>query len=313
MPTFKIFFLGTASAIPTNDRGLSCTAIQYENELEIFDCGEGAQRAALEMGLPLSKECSIFITHMHGDHVVGLLGLLQTMSMHRRERPLRVFGPKLVIPFIALNQKMLNFGLTYEVIAKAVRRGTVYDSKTSGFRVLAERSEHSTLSYSYIFEQKERPGRFNTKEALRLGVPEGPLWSKLQKGAPVKSPITGRMVRPGQVLGPPRAGVRVGISGDTRPSSKLEAFFKGCEVIIFDSTYSDAHETNARENMHTTAREAATLAKNAGAKQLILTHFSSRYRTVGVLVKQAREVFPNTIAAQDRMIYDVAASFPSKP
>src|SRR5208283_3636917 len=144
MVDFKIIFLGTASAIPTKDRGLSCTVIRYENALAIFDCGEGAQRSALEAGLGLNKECSIFITHLHGDHVVGLLGLLQTMAMYRRERPLRVFGPRGIVEFIFENQRILRFGVTYEIHAKTVRRGTVFDSKDSKFRVRAEKSMHST-------------------------------------------------------------------------------------------------------------------------------------------------------------------------
>jgi ribonuclease Z len=140
-----------------------------------------------------------------------------------------------------------------------------------------------------------------------LGVPEGPLWSELQHGKKVISPKSGRLVKPGQVLGPSRRGKRIGISGDTRPSTRLAEFFKGCEVLIFDSTYSDEHSENAIENKHSTAREAATLAKRARVKKLILTHFSARYRSVSTLVRQAREVFPQSIAASDGMVYDVSA------
>jgi ribonuclease Z len=194
--------------------------------------------------------------------------------------------------------------MTYQITGKIVRAGLVYDGPK--YRVLAEKSEHSTPSYAYIFEEKEKPGRFDPKSAQLLGIPEGPLWSKLQSGKPVKSPQSGKMVYPKQVLGEPRRGKKIGISGDTRPSRTLEKFFGGCDVIVFDSTYSDQNEENAKENFHSTSREAATLAKNAGAKQLILTHFSARYKTVGNLVKQAREVFPNTIAAKDQLVYDLS-------
>lgn len=304
MTDFKIRFLGTASAVPTEERGLSCALVNYENELAMFDCGEGAQRAAMKAGIGFNRSFSIFITHMHGDHVVGLLGLLQTLAMHRREKDLWVFGPEGISEFILVNKKILNFGLTYNVLVKTVRKGKIFDSKS--FRVFAERSLHSTLSYSYVFEEKEKPGKFNTAAALRLGVPEGPLWSRLQRGEKVKSPKNGRAVRPEQVLGPSRRGRRVGFSGDTRPSPGLEKFFKGCDVIVFDSTYGDVHQKNAVENMHSTSREAARLAKRAGATQLILTHFSGRYRDVSELVEQAREVFPNTIAASDQMVYDLS-------
>ncbi|MGI0090655.1 MAG: ribonuclease Z [Nitrososphaerales archaeon] len=308
MVDFKIHFLGTSSAVPTKNRGLSCTAISYENSIAFFDCGEGSQRAVINARLGFNRDCAVFITHMHGDHVVGLLGLLQTMSMNRRESQLRIFGPKGIIEFVSLNKKILNFGLTFEVIVKEIRRaGLVFEQPK--YRVFAARSEHSTQSFSYVFEEMEKPGKFDPKKALKLGVPEGPLWSKLQHGNKVVSPESGKTVSPVQVLGPPRKGKKVGISGDTRPSKKLEQFFKGCDVLIFDSTYSDEHAKNAVENLHSTAREAATLAKKARIKQqLILTHFSARYRNASPLVRQAREIFPNSVAAHDSMIYDVSAA-----
>jgi ribonuclease Z len=243
---------------------------------------------------------------MHGDHVVGLLGLLQTMAMQSRNKPLYVFGPNGIVEFLQLNQRLLNFGLTYPVYGKVVKRGVAYDSKKLRYRVLAERSEHSTLSYAYLFQEKDKPGRFKPEAALRLGVPEGPLWSKLQSGQSVISQKTKKKVKPEQVLGPSRPGKKIGISGDTRPNERLARFFRGCDVIVFDSTYGDDHSENALQNMHSTSREAAKLARKARAKQLILTHFSARYRNVSSLVEQAREVFPNTIAAEDNLIYDVS-------
>ncbi len=305
MPILKIQFLGTASAVPTRERGLSCILIHFENALVFFDCGEGAQRSALAGGIGLNRDCSIFITHLHGDHVVGLLGLMQTMAMHRRERPLMIFGPKGIVEFITQNQKILGFGLTYNAYAKTVRSGKVYESK-SGYRVFATKSKHTRLSYAYVFEEREKPGRFDPKKAIALGVPEGPLWSKLQHGKSVRS-SKGKSVHPSQVLGKPRKGRRIGISGDTRPSEELVRFFRGCDVIVFDSTYGEEHAAQAKENMHSTSREAATLAKRARVKQLILTHFSARYKNVSQLVKEAREVFPNTIAASDQMTYDLSA------
>lgn len=306
MSDLKIQFLGTSSAVPTKERGLSCAAIHFENELIFFDCGEGAQRAAMAAGVGLNRDCSIFITHMHGDHVVGLLGLMQTMAMNRREKPLRIFGPRGIVDFIVLNQRILGFGLTYDAYAKTVRQGVAFDSKESRYRVLTQKSEHSRLSYAYLFEEKTRPGRFDTKKAIALGIPEGPLWGRLQHGESVKSDRR-KTVLPSQVLGKPRKGKRIGISGDTRPSDSLARFFRGCDLIVFDSTYGDEHKELAKENMHSTSREAATLAKKAGAKLLILTHFSARYRNVSQLVKQAREIFPNTLAASDQMTYDLSA------
>ncbi len=300
---FKIYFLGTSSAVPTKERGLSCTAISYENMVAFFDCGEGSQRAINEAGLGFNRECVVFITHMHGDHVVGLLGLLQSMSMNRRERKLEIYGPKGIIDFVKLNREILGFGLTYEVHVGEIRPGLVF--RHPKFLVYAQRSEHTNDSFAYVFEEAEKPGKFSVKKALRLGVPEGPLWSKLQHGGKVISPTNGKTVRPEDVLGPSRKGKKIGISGDTRPSKTLLSFFKGADVLIFDSTYSDEHAQNALENKHSTSREAAKLAKKARVEKLILTHFSARYRSVSALVRQAREVFPNSIAAHDGMVYDV--------
>lgn len=303
MVEFKIYFLGTSSAVPTKERGLSCTAIKYESSIFVFDCGEGSQRAINNARLGFNKESSVFITHMHGDHVVGLLGLLQTMSMNRRQKKLEIFGPKGIIEFVKINQKILKFGMTFEAFVNEIRPGLIYSNPK--FKVYAQQSDHMNESFAYVFEEREKPGKFDTRKALELGVPEGPLWSKLQHGSKVISPKTGKTVRPSQVLGPPRIGKRIGISGDTRPSRKLLTFFKECDVLVFDSTYSDAHEENALENKHSTSREAATLARTARVKNLILTHFSARYNTVSSLVKQAREVFPSTIAAKDGMVYVV--------
>ncbi len=301
----SIRFFGTSSAVPTKERGLSCLAVFFGNSTAFFDCGEGSQRSVIKAGLGFNKDCNIFITHMHGDHVVGLLGILQTMAMNRREKPVGVFGPKKIVEFIKANREALNFGLTFDVLVREVRPGLIYDEPSSKYRVYAERSEHSTLSFAYLFEEKEKPGRFHPEKAAKLGIPEGPLWSKLQHGEEVQSPKTGRTIRPDQVVEHPRKGRRIGISGDTRPTKLLEKFFRGCEVLIFDSTYSDEHEANAKENLHSTSREAATLARKARVRRLILTHFSARYRSVSHLVRQAREVFPNTIAAKDFLVYEV--------
>lgn len=303
MADFKVHFLGTSSAVPTRDRGLSCTAISYENSIAFFDCGEGSQRAISQAGLGFNKESTVFITHMHGDHVIGLLGLLQTMSMNRREKRLDIFGPKGIIDFVKTNREILKFGMTFEAFVSEIRPGMVYSN--AKYSVYAQRSDHNSESFAYVFEEHEKPGKFDTRKALKLGVPEGPLWSKLQHGSKVRSQKTGKVVRPQQVLGPARMGKKIGISGDTRPVKRLEHFFKGCDVMIFDSTYSDTHVTNAVENKHSTSREAATLARRAKVKKLILTHFSARYRSVANLVKQARDVFPDTIAAKDGMVYSL--------
>lgn len=297
----RIHFLGTSSAVPTAKRGLTSLAVTRGDEVFIFDTGEGMQRNFLQSGIGTNKKMSIFITHMHSDHIIGLLGLLQTLSLVRRMKEVRVYGPKELLEFIAVNQRLLNFSLTYPLRFKEVDEGIVYESKE--YTIKATLAEHNVKAYSYCLEEKPRPGVFYPEKALALGVPKGTLWHKLQHGEEVE--INGKIVKPEEVTGKKRKGRKVGISGDTRPNEYLIEFFKDADVLIFDSTYSDQHATNALENMHSTASEAALVAKKANAKQLILTHFSARYDDTSILVEEARKIHDNVIAAEDLMTIDV--------
>jgi ribonuclease Z len=181
------------------------------------------------------------------------------------------------------------------------RSGTI--ARSDNYSVVATRSLHSVESFAYDFKENQRPGVFNDARAKALGIPEGQLWSKLQHGRSVK--VAGRVVKPGDVLGSTRMERIVGVSGDTRPSRTLVAFFRRAQVLFFDSTYGESHRENARENMHSTALEAAKVAKSSGVDLLVLTHFSARYANVSTLLKQARVVHKNTIAARDQMVIEV--------
>jgi len=297
----KVTFLGTSSSVPTKKRGLTSIAVKRGSELILFDAGECVQRAMMHAGLGLNRPMKIFITHLHGDHCVGLLGLLQSMSMMQRDKPLSIYGPKGIISFVKSNIKALAFDLTFDLEIKTVKEGLVVEE--SEYTVYACRAVHSRLTYAYLLEEKPRPGVFYPEAARSLGIPEGRLWSILQKGEAIT--YQGKLVRPDQVTGPKRRGRKIGYSGDTRPSSKLIEFFKGCDLLIFDSTYADRHADKAEENMHSTAREAASIAKDAGVKTLVLTHFSARYDDASELVKEASEVHSNTIAAEDFMEIEV--------
>ena len=297
----RIFFLGTSSAVPTAKRGLSSIAITRGDEVLIFDIGEGMQRNFLQSGIGTNKKMSIFVTHMHSDHVIGLLGLLQTLSLFRRSREVRVYGPKELLEFIAVNQRLLNFNITYPLRFREVEEGIVYRGKE--YSIKAALAEHNIRAYAYCLEEHLRPGIFYPEKALALGVPKGTLWHKLQHGEAVE--VDGRIVKPEEVTGEKRKGRKIGISGDTRPNEHLIKFFKDANVLIFDSTYGDDHAKNALENMHSTAREAASIAKAANVKLLILTHFSARYDDTSILVGEAKKVHDNVIAAEDLMVVDV--------
>lgn len=301
MVQLKLIFLGTSSSVPTIERGLPSIAIMRGNELLLFDAGEGTQRQMIKAGLGFNRKTKIFITHFHGDHILGLLGILQTMSMLNRDRPLDVYGPRGIIGFLRHNMRYLKFGLTFQINVNEVKEGITVKEKD--YVVKARLAEHSVRTYSYLLEEFDRPGEFYPEKALKLGIPKGILWSRLQNGESIR--LGDKTITPEQVLGPRRPGRRIGISGDTRPSPRLSRFFSKADVIVFDSTYGDEYEDKAKENMHSTCVEAAQLAKDTRANLLILTHFSARYSDVSDLVSQALKIHPNVIAASDQLVIDV--------
>lgn len=297
----KIVMLGTSAAQPTERRGLSCACLEKDGEILMFDAGEGAQVAFLKSGLGWNKKMKIFVTHLHGDHCIGILGLLQTMTLQHRTEPMEIYGPDGIEEFIAGNIKSLNFGLSFAVVITAVRRGLVCEEKT--YRIHCESAEHSITAFSFLFEEKDRPGRFDLQKAKDLAIPEGPLWHELQVGNEIQ--VGGRTVMPSEVVGEKRPGKKIGFSGDTRPTKRLEEFFRGCDYVVFDSTFSENLKDKAEETGHSTATEAATLAKNAGIRNLILTHFSARYRDEAELLDEARKIHGSVIAAKDLLEIDV--------
>lgn len=291
----KLVFLGTSGAQPTENRGLTCICLEREAEILMFDAGEGSQFSYLKSGLGWNKKMRVFVTHLHGDHCIGILGLLQTMTMHNRTEPLEIYGPDGIEEFIAANIKVLNFGLSFPVLITSIKEGMVVDEKS--YSVFSCKANHSIVAYSYRFEEKDKPGRFNIKKAKQLGIPEGKLWNQLQNGYEIK--IGDKIIKPSEVLGEKRPGKKIGISGDTRPTKELEKFFRNCNYLSFDSTFLDELKNKAIETHHSTAKEAATLAKNANVENLILTHFSARYKDESVLVDEAKTIHNSVIGAKD--------------
>jgi len=301
MVRLTVTFLGTSSAAPTKNRGLPAIAIQREGSVILLDCGEGVQRQVLSQGIGLNRDTSILVTHLHGDHVTGLLGLLQTMSMAQRRKPVHLVGPAKLSKWLEVTADLLQIGLTFPIEFSRAKEGTVL--QTDDFYVRATKAIHSVEAYSYVVVERSRPGVFFPERAKALGVPEGKLWSRLQKGRKVQ--VGGRMVSPSEVMGPPRPGRKIGYSGDTRPSPRLSGFFSGCDLLIFDSTFHGKDRDKAVERKHSTCLEAAEVARDAGVRRLALTHFSARYTNIGSLVRQARTVFLETIAAHDGLDIDV--------
>ena len=291
----KLVFLGTSGAMPTTDRGLTCICLVKDNEILMFDAGEGAQISYLKSGLPWNKKMKIFVTHLHGDHCIGILGLLQTMNLQNRTESVEIFGPDGIDEFIAANIKILNFGLSFPVLISRVNEGLIVDEKD--YSVFANDANHGIPAFSFRFDEKDRPGEFFPENAKALEIPEGKLWRELQMGNSIE--IDGKEIFSSQVTGKRRPGRKIGVSGDTRPTDELVEFFKNCDFLSFDSTFADELKEKAVEANHSTAKEAAELAEKANVSTLILTHFSARYNDESVLLEEAKKIHDNTIAAKD--------------
>ena len=297
----KLVFLGTSAAQPTENRGLSCICLEKEGEILMFDAGESAQISYMKSGLGWNKKMKIFVTHLHGDHCIGILGLLQTMSMQNRTETLEIFGPSGIEEFIAANIKVLNFGLSFPVLISVIKEGKIFENTKYSMHVC--KANHSVTAFSYLFIEKDKPGRFNIDEAKKLGIPEGELWNKLQNGN--KITINEKTIQPDQVLGEKRPGKKIGISGDTMPTKELEEFFENCDYLVFDSTFLDEEKQKAQDTCHSTAKQAATIGKNAKVRNLVLTHFSARYKDEVGHLEEAQKIHDSVITARDMLEIEI--------
>jgi ribonuclease Z len=299
----RLVFLGTSAAVPTLSRGLPAIILQGSNEQWIFDCGENVQRQMMATKCSFHKRTKIFLTHLHGDHVLGLPGLLQTMALLDRKETIQIYGPAGLKDFLVNCQQTLKFELTYQVeINELVKSGVIVDEEK--YFVETIKSNHTIESYSYSFEEKPRPGKFFPEKAIALDIPEGELWSKLQKGETVT--LSGNnIIKSDDVMGPNRQGRKIVYTGDTKPYEDFANFAKYADVIIHDCTYDDTLTEKAEVTGHSTPTQAAKQAKNANAKMLVLTHVSARYSDTKLLLEQAKKVFENTILSEDLLVLEL--------
>jgi ribonuclease Z len=276
---------------------LPAVVLKRGNEQFMFDCGEGVQRQMILAKTGFHKKLKIFLTHMHGDHVLGLPGLLQTMALMERKKPVEIYGPVGTIRFIEDLRETLQFNLTYNVeIHEIVDSGLVCNEEE--YFVVAEHSNHVIPSFAIAFIEKPRPGRFYPEKAKALGVVEGKAWSKLQNGQQIVLP-NGKIVKPEEVSGPQRRGRKIVYTGDTRPFKEFADFAAGADLLIHESTFDDSLLEKAEVDGHSTPSQAAESAKSAGAKKLVLTHLSARYSEPQLLLEQAKKVFVSTQVAED--------------
>ncbi len=248
----------------------------------------------------------VFITHLHGDHVLGLPGLLQTMALMGRTEPVQIYGPVGLKDFLVCTKETLNFGLTFSVeISEIPAEGIVCNEEE--YRVISTKSNHAVQSYAFAFVEKPRPGKFYPKKALALGVAAGELWSKLQSGKEITL-ADGKVIKPSDVMGPLRTGRKIIYTGDTKPFEAFAKFAQGADLVIHDCTFDDSLTEKANVDGHSTPTQAAEQARAAGAKQLVLSHISARYTNAGLLLDQAKKVFPKSILAEDFMELELPLS-----
>lgn len=304
----KLTFLGTGAACPTIDRNVSGLALAREGETMLFDCGEGTQRQMMRYGVSFTFR-DIFFTHWHSDHLLGVIGLLRTLGLlnifggAERQDGLTLYGPKGARRVLghALDVGIERVKFPVEIVELAVGDAV----KRPDYDIVTFPTEHRADTIGYALVEHIRLGRFNPEKARALGIPEGPLWGRIHKGEAITLP-DGRRVAPEELVGQPRAGRRVVISGDTRPVPALREAAKGADLLVHEATFSQEDAARARETGHSTAHEAATIARDAGVRRLVLTHISPRYsREAPELLAEARAVFGETLIARDGMELEV--------
>ncbi|MDE3172414.1 MAG: ribonuclease Z [Gemmatimonadota bacterium] len=301
--SLTLTLLGTSASRPTVERNVASAVLVREGETLMFDCGEGTQRQMMRYGVSFSLR-DIYFTHMHADHVIGVIGLLRTMALQGRTEPMRLIGPVGAGRHLKRAKEFGVDRITFPV--EIVELDAAARVDYGEFHVVPFPVDHGpSLSLGYALVEPARKGRFNPDRARELGIPEGPLWGQIHRGQTVTLP-DGREIAPAELVGPPRPGRTAVITGDTRPCDATVEMSRGADLLVHEATFADEEAERARETGHSTAREAADVAARAGVRRLVLTHLSARYsRDPSDLVREARELFDNAVVARDGMEIDV--------
>jgi ribonuclease Z len=295
-----LVFLGTAGSMPTAQRAPAALLVRRGGDRLLFDCAEGTQRQLLRSAVGLPELEEVFVTHFHADHVLGLPGMLKTFALRGRELPLTVYGPRGLNELLGSLKRVVG-RLTYDVRLLELTPGDVLER--DGFRLATFGVAHGVAALGWSLIEATRPGRFDVAGANALGVPDGPDRGALQRGEPVTL-ANGRTVTPEQVLGPPRAGRKLVVTGDTSPAEEIVEASWGADVLVTEATFADEERERAEETKHQTATQAAELARRANVAMLALTHLSSRYFGPEI-AREAREIFPETVVPRDFDVIEV--------
>lgn len=304
----RVTFLGTGGSVPQTARNPSAVMVEREGDRLLFDCAEGTQRQMMRYGTGFTVD-SVWISHVHGDHILGLPGLLQTWTFQGRTEPVDIYCPNGTGEVLWDCVHLAGHRPSYDVSVNELRDGEEVGMSGYSVRTFATRHE-GVRSLGYALVEDDRKGRFDRERAEELGVPAGPMFSRLHEGEDVELE-DGTVVESSEVVGEPRPGRKFVYTGDTRPTEAAREDAEDAELLIHDGMFDSGMEDRARETGHSTAREAAEVARDAGVELLVLTHVSSRYSDgVDVLQREAREVFPDTVVARDGM--QVVVEYPEK-
>ena len=296
----EIIFLGTSSAVHSYNRNHPAIILKAFGETMLFDCGEGTQRQLIFAKVSPMKISKIFLSHYHGDHILGLPGLLQSMNFRGRETKLTIYGPK---GLNTLKNAIFNLGYCkIDFPIEFIEIGTETIESCEEYIIKSQDVNHQVPCLAYTVKELKKP-RFLREKAIELGVQVGPAFGKLHNGEEVE--VNGKIIKPEQVLGPARKGNKVTYSGDTTPCEEMIEFAKDSTLLIHESTYVNEDADKAKDNFHSTSSDAARIAKKSNSKQLVLTHFSTRYTSLDDLLKEAKEIFENTKLAKDFMKIEI--------
>jgi ribonuclease Z len=291
-----LIILGSGGSMPTEGRNLPAIAIRYLGWIFLFDCGEDVQRQFERAGLGMNKAMTIFITHMHADHILGLPGLLLRFSLLGRMRPLDIYGPRELIEYVKVNQATINLGTVFETVVHAIEPGIVFQE--GSITIHAFEVDHRGIAFGYEFLFQNPTGEFIPERAEKLGVPKGPHWSTLAKGDSITLD-NGTMIHPEDVTNPRPRPLKIVYSGDTRPCQALREKAQDADVLISEAMYTTEHADLAQERGHSTAEDIAKIACEAGVRLLVLTHYSPRYDDGSAILDEGKAYFSNTILARD--------------